>query len=111
MANQFGIEEEEEEVERRRRSRVRYNPSQVRDNVNGREINRGGSARMASKFGGWDELDGIGDIPEQPKSEPKRKPMRKRKKIRREESAEPLLLRLLVSLFPFLSSLTNMLKK
>lgn len=110
MANQFGIEEEEEELEVERiRSRVRYNPSSVRDNVNGRGINRG-SPEMASKFGGWDELDGLGTISEQPRSEPKKKPMRKRKKIRREEAAEPLLLRLLVSLFPFLSSYTNLLK-
>ncbi|KAF3553743.1 hypothetical protein F2Q69_00017195, partial [Brassica cretica] len=97
-ANQFGIEMEDE-----RRSRVRYSPSQVRNS---------GSAGMASNFGGWDELEGPGTVPEEPRTEPKRKPMKKRKKIRREEAAEaqPLLLRLLVSLFPFLSSYTNMLK-
>ncbi|ESQ37944.1 hypothetical protein EUTSA_v10029243mg [Eutrema salsugineum] len=54
MANQFVREEEEEEMERK--SRVRYNPSQARSNVNGCGINRG-SAEMASRFGGWDELD------------------------------------------------------
>ncbi|CAA7049435.1 unnamed protein product [Microthlaspi erraticum] len=106
MANQFGIEEEEDEMEITRSSRVRYNPSQARNNVNGRGIN----TEMASKFGGWDELDRLGNISGQPRSEPKNKPVRKRKKIRREEAAEPLLLRLLVSLFPFLSSYTNMLK-
>ncbi|KAG7568987.1 hypothetical protein ISN45_Aa04g017530 [Arabidopsis thaliana x Arabidopsis arenosa] len=108
IANQFGIEEEEE-VEERRSSRIRYNPSTVRSNVNGRGVNRS-SARMASKFGGWDELDGLGTIPEQPTSEPKKKPLTKRKRVRREKAAEPLLLRLLVSLFPFLSTYTNMLK-
>ncbi|KAF8108811.1 hypothetical protein N665_0104s0126 [Sinapis alba] len=97
MVNQIGLGMEEE-----RRSRVRYRPSQVRNS---------GSARMASNFGGWDELEGLGTVPEQPRTEPKRKPVKKRKKIRREEAAEtPLLLRLLVSLFPFLSSYTNMLK-
>ncbi|XP_009141298.1 uncharacterized protein LOC103865254 [Brassica rapa] len=97
-ANQFGVEMGDE-----RRSRVRYNPSQVRNS---------GSAGMASNFGGWDELEGPGTVSEQPRTEPRRKPMKKRKKIRREEAAEaqPLLLRLLVSLFPFLSSYTNMLK-
>ncbi|KAL0897124.1 hypothetical protein Bca101_081085 [Brassica carinata] len=80
IANQFGIEMEDE-----RRSRVRYSPSQVRNS---------GSARMASNFGGWDELE---EPPEQPRTEPKRKPVKKKKKIRREEAAEtPLLLRLLV---------------
>ncbi|ESQ51918.1 hypothetical protein EUTSA_v10017015mg [Eutrema salsugineum] len=108
MANQFVIEEEEEEMERR--SRVRYNPSsQARSNVNGRGINRG-SAEMASRFGGWDELDRLGTISEQPRNETSKKPMKTRKTIRREKAAEPLLLRLLVSLFPFLSSYTNMLK-
>ncbi|XP_023640680.1 uncharacterized protein LOC17889006 [Capsella rubella] len=106
MANQFGIEEEEVE---RRRSRVRYNPSMVRNNVNDREVNRS-SAEMASNFGGWDELDGRWTISEQPTSEPKRTPLKKRQRIRREKAAEPLLLRLLVSLFPFLSTYTNMLK-
>ncbi|CDY37740.1 BnaA04g19280D [Brassica napus] len=97
-ANQFGVEMGDE-----RRSRVRYTPSQVRNS---------GSAGMASNFGGWDELEGLGTVSEQPRTEPRRKPMKKRKKIRREEAAEaqPLLLRLLVSLFPFLSSYTNMLK-
>ncbi|AEC08805.1 transmembrane protein [Arabidopsis thaliana] len=109
IANQFGIEEEEEEVERSS-SRIRYNPSTVRNNVNGRGVNRS-SAGMASKFGGWDELDGLGTtIPERPTSEPKKKPLPKRKRVRREKAAEPLLLRLLVSLFPFLSTYTNMLK-
>ncbi|CAH8331594.1 unnamed protein product [Eruca vesicaria subsp. sativa] len=102
MGNQFGLEMEEE-----RRSRVRYRPSQVRNSVNEPR----GSAGMASNFGGWDELEEPGTVPEQPRSEPKRKPMKKRKKIRREDTAaQPLLLRLLVSLFPFLSSYTNMLK-
>ena len=99
-ANQFGIEIEEDE----RRSRIRYSPSQVRNS---------GSAGMASNFGGWDELEVPGTVvSEQPRTEPRRKPMmKKRKKIRREEAAaQPLLLRLLVSLFPFLSSYTNMLK-
>ncbi|KAG5401903.1 hypothetical protein IGI04_016510 [Brassica rapa subsp. trilocularis] len=98
-ASQFGIDMEGEE----RRSRVRYSPSQVRNS---------GSAGMASNFGGWDELEGPGTVSQQPRTEPRRKPMKKRKKIRREEAAEaqPLLLRLLVSLFPFLSSYTNMLK-
>ncbi|CAN8247766.1 unnamed protein product [Cochlearia groenlandica] len=110
MANQFGIEEEEEEEVDRRRSSSPYSPSRVRNSVNGREVNLD-SPRMASKFGGWDELDGFRTISEQPRTEQKKKPVRKRKKIRREEeSAEPLLLRLLVSLFPFLSSYTNMLK-
>lgn len=110
MANQFVTEEEEEggEVDRRRRSRIRYNPSQFRNTISDRGINR---AEMASKFGGWDELDGLGTIPEQQRNEPKNKPVRKRKRVRRERSGEPLLLRLLVSMFPFLSSLTNMLKK
>ncbi|KAF2602024.1 hypothetical protein F2Q70_00028301 [Brassica cretica] len=89
-------------MEDERRSRVRYSPSQVRNS---------GSAGMASNFGGWDELEGPGTVSEQPRTEPKRKPMKKRKKIRRGEAeAQPLLLRLLVSLFPFLSSYTNMLK-
>ncbi|XP_010469500.1 PREDICTED: uncharacterized protein LOC104749548 [Camelina sativa] len=107
MANQFGIEDEEEIVdERRRRSRVQYNPSSmVRNNVNnGRKVKRS-SAEMASNFGGWDELDGRSTVPEQPTSKPKRKRVR-----RREKAAQPLLLRLLVSLFPFLSTYTNMLK-
>ncbi|CAN6834415.1 unnamed protein product [Brassica oleracea] len=84
-ANQFGIEMEDV-----RRSRVRYSPSQVR-NI--------GSAGMASNFGGWDELEGPGTLPEEPRTEAKRKPMKKRKKIRREEAAEaqPLLLRLLLN--------------
>ncbi|XP_010509913.1 PREDICTED: uncharacterized protein LOC104786251 [Camelina sativa] len=107
MANQFGIEDEDEGiVERRRRSRVQYNPSMVRNNVNnGREVNRS-SAEMASNFGGWDELDGRSTVPEQPISKPKRKRVRRREKA----AAQPLLLRLLVSLFPFLSTYTNMLK-
>ncbi|KAL1206146.1 hypothetical protein V5N11_020371 [Cardamine amara subsp. amara] len=105
IANQFGIDEEEEELVRRA-GRIRYNPSSVRNNVNGRGVNRG-SAEMASKFGGWDDLDELGTISEQPKNKPKRKPLRKRKRV---TAAEPLLLRLLVSLFPFLSSYTNMLK-
>lgn len=109
IANQLGIEEEEEEEMERGRSRIRYNPSQVKNNVNGRGVSRG-SAGMASKFGGWDELEGFGTIPERPPSEPKRKPLKKKKRIRREEAAQPLLLRLLVSLFPFLSTYTNMLK-
>lgn len=96
-ANQFGVEMEEDE----RRSRVRYTPSQVRN------------SGMASNFGGWDELEGgPGTVPKQRRAEPGRKPVKKRKKIRREEAeaAQPLLFRLLVSLFPFLSSYTNMLK-
>ncbi|CAF2288982.1 unnamed protein product [Brassica napus] len=84
-ANQFGVEMGDE-----RRSRVRYTPSQVRNS---------GSAGMASNFGGWDELEGLGTVSEQPRTEPRRKPMKKRKKIRREEAAEaqPLLLRLLLN--------------
>ncbi|XP_010413897.1 PREDICTED: uncharacterized protein LOC104700125 [Camelina sativa] len=106
MANQFGTEEEDEEIVEKRRSRVQYNPSMVRNNVNGREVNRS-SAEMASNFGGWDELDGRSTVPEQSTTS---KPKRKRVRRRRENAAQPLLLRLLVSLFPFLSTYTNMLK-
>ncbi|XP_010556936.1 PREDICTED: uncharacterized protein LOC104826102 [Tarenaya hassleriana] len=108
-------EEEEEEEEKRKNTRVGYYSSRFGSNGTPSEMGRTGNSSSAgvtssSRFGGWDDLDSNGSIPKPShgKNEPMRKPVgnRKRtgyKRVRREEP-EPLLLRLLVSMFPFLSS-------
>ncbi|WCJ24158.1 hypothetical protein M5689_006139 [Euphorbia peplus] len=69
----------------------------------------------ATSFGGWDEMDGMESmrrrIPRQAAPNGKKPSMGMGGKLgkRREESDAPLLLRLLIAVFPFLASWTNML--
>lgn len=63
-------------------------------------------------FGGWDELDGMESMQQPPKrarQTPKTSSATGKLGRRRRESDAPLLLRLLIALFPFLGSWTKML--
>ncbi|KAK8982621.1 hypothetical protein V6N11_046538 [Hibiscus sabdariffa] len=64
-----------------------------------------------SSFGGWDELDGMGStrMPSAVENEPKLTAKVKDKlSMEQSRSNEPLLLRLLIAVFPFLSSWTKL---
>lgn len=74
------------------------------------------SRKTAADFGGWDELDSVMDYNVgSPRREPRKTSgprgtsAKKGRKRKLRESDGPLLLRLLISVFPFLSSWTKML--
>ncbi|GMI72083.1 hypothetical protein HRI_000877600 [Hibiscus trionum] len=77
--------------------------------VNDDSLNMGDQG--TSSFGGWDELDGMGSTrtPSAVENEPKQTVKVKDKlSMEQSKSNEPLLLRLLIAVFPFLSSWTKL---
>ncbi|RXH71313.1 hypothetical protein DVH24_018668 [Malus domestica] len=73
--------------------------------VVGNDASADSSGRDASSLGGWDDLERM----ESARRQSQRKPMGKGKLSRRERNSDtPLLLRLLIAVFPFLGTWTKM---
>ncbi|RXH78449.1 hypothetical protein DVH24_001967 [Malus domestica] len=73
--------------------------------VVGNDTSADDSGREASSLGGWDDLERM----ESARRQSRRKPMGKGKLSRRERNSDtPLLLRLLIAVFPFLGTWTKM---
>ncbi|KDP33353.1 hypothetical protein JCGZ_12902 [Jatropha curcas] len=100
-------EKEQEEMQEAGKGDRGFRSWVVNDDVSVNE-----ERRDASYFGGWDELDGMESKKHPPRraGQSRRAPSRNGKLGKREKTSDaPLLLRLLIAVFPFLGSWTKML--
>ncbi|XVF38564.1 hypothetical protein REPUB_Repub20aG0113000 [Reevesia pubescens] len=100
------MEEEQQEGRKSRKGMKGYQSWVVGDYDS---VNEGGNGAIS--FGGWDELDGVGStrMPSTTESVSKRTTKEKDKlSMKQSKSDAPLLLRLLIAVFPFLGSWTKL---
>ncbi|XP_022740350.1 uncharacterized protein LOC111292310 [Durio zibethinus] len=99
------MEEEVQEGQKSRKGRRDYQSWIVSDDGS---PNEGGNA--ATNFGGWDELDGMGSMKMPTMENGSKRTSKEEGKLSMKESNNdaPLLLRLLIAVFPFLGSWTKM---
>lgn len=101
-ANYVDIDEEQEYVKDERKKTVGYQTWVAGDGVSSDNKSNGSS----SSFGGWEELDGR---TRSNKTGKRKTPLKSKMGGRDKRSETPLLLRLLIAVFPFIGSWTRML--